>query len=222
VGTLILIGLATLFAVPLGILVTFFMAEARASQSKTLQRISSGLGFLVDVLLGVPSIVVGVTVFLGVVVVQGHFSALAGGIALAVLMFPIVVRTADEILRLVPNQMKEAALGLGAPRWRVAWSVILPAAAPGLLTGVMLAVARVAGETAPLIFTAATYQFFSTDINGPIASLPKLIFDNTVTIQTPATLQTAWGAALVLVAIILVLNLIARLIARKTRSLEAR
>jgi phosphate transport system permease protein len=187
-----------------------------------MQRLSSGMGFLVDVLLGVPSIVVGVTVFLGVVVVQGHYSALAGGIALAVIMFPIVVRTADEILRLVPNQMKEAALGLGAPRWRVAWSVILPAAAPGLLTGVMLAVARVAGETAPLIFTASTYQFFSTDINNAIASLPKLIFDDTIQIQTPATLQTAWGAALVLVVIILILNLIARLIARKTRSLEAR
>jgi phosphate transport system permease protein len=222
VGTLILIGLAALFAVPLGILVAFFMFEARASKSGLLRRAAGGMGFIVDVLLGVPSIVVGVTVFLGIVVIQHHFSAFAGGVALAVLMFPIVVRTADEILRLVPNQMKEAALGLGAPRWRVAWSVILPAAASGLLTGVMLAVARVAGETAPLLFTAASNQFFSTSLSAPIASLPKLIYDDTVQVQTPVTLQTAWGAALVLVVIILLFNLVARLIARKTRTLEAR
>jgi phosphate transport system permease protein len=222
VGTLILMGLAVLFATPLGLLTAFFMAEARNSRSAFLRRLASGIGFLVDVLLGVPSIVVGVTVFLGVVVVMGHYSALAGGLALAFIMFPIVVRTADEILRLVPGSLREAAYGLGAPRWRVAWSVVLPAAAPGLLTGVMLALARVSGETAPLLFTALGNQAFSTSILQPIASLPQLIYTNTIQIQTPQTLQTAWGAALVLVVIVLVLNLIARFIARRTRGLETR
>jgi phosphate transport system permease protein len=118
--------------------------------------------------------------------------------------------------------MKEAALGLGAPRWRVAWSVILPAAAPGLLTGIVLAVSRAAGETAPLLFTALGSQAFSTDLLEPISSLPKLIFDNTILTRTPQTEQAAWGAALVLVAIILVLNLVARAVARRTRTLEAR
>jgi len=222
VGTLILMGLALLFATPLGLLTAFFMAEARGSRSATLRRLSAGMGFLVDVLLGVPSIVVGVTVFFGVVVLMGNYSALAGGLALAFIMFPIVVRTADEILRLVPGSLREAAYGLGAPRWRVAWSVVLPAAAPGLLTGVMLALARVSGETAPLLFTALGNQAFSTNILQPIASLPQLIYTNTIQIQTPQTLQAAWGAALVLVVIILILNVIARFIARRTRGLETR
>jgi phosphate transport system permease protein len=222
VGTLIMLGLATMFAAPLGLLTALFISEARGSRSRPLRAAANGMGFLADVLLGVPSIVVGVTVFLGVVVLMGSYSALAGGLALAFIMFPIIVRTADEILRLVPGAMKEAALGLGAPRWRVAWSVILPAAAPGLLTGVVLAVARAAGETAPLLFTALGNQSFSTSLLQPIASLPKLIFDNTILTRTPQTEQAAWGAALVLVAIILLLNLVARAVARKTRTLEAR
>jgi phosphate transport system permease protein len=222
VGTLILIGLATLFSAPLGLLTALFISEARSSRVRAIRGAGNAMGFFADVLLGVPSIVVGVTVFLGVVVLMGSYSALAGGLALAFIMFPIIVRTADEILRLVPTTMKEAALGLGAPRWRVAWSVILPAAAPGLLTGIVLAVARAAGETAPLLFTALGSQAFSTDLLEPISSLPKLIFDNTILTRTPQTEQAAWGAALVLVAIILVLNLVARAVARRTRTLEAR
>ena len=136
VGTLILMGLATLFSAPLGILVALFINDAAANGGRVMRRVGAGVGFIVDVLLGLPSIVAGLIVYLGVVIAMGHFSALAGGIALGILMFPIVVRASDEILQLVPNAQKEAALALGAPRWRTIWSVVLPAAAPGILTGV--------------------------------------------------------------------------------------
>jgi phosphate transport system permease protein len=137
-------------------------------------------------------------------------------------MVPIVVRSADEVLRLVPIGHKEAGLALGAPRWRLTWSVVLPAAIPGIVTGIMLALARASGETAPLLFTSLGSQFLSTDILEPIASIPQLIFTNTIVTQTEASLRHAWGATLVLVTIILVLNLGARLVSRKFRDLEAR
>lgn len=222
VGTLILMGLATLFSAPLGILVALFINDAAANGGPAMRRVGSWVGFIVDVLLGMPSIVAGLIVYLGVVIAMGHFSALAGGIALAVLMFPIIVRSADEILRLVPTAQKEAALALGAPRWRTIWSVVLPAAAPGILTGVMLALARASGETAPLLFTSLNNQFLSRDILEPIASLPQLIFANSVNVQTPQSLELAWGAALVLVTIILLLNIVARLIAARARPSEGR
>jgi phosphate transport system permease protein len=222
VGTLILMGLATLFSAPLGILVALFINDAAANGGRFMRRVGSGVGFIVDVLLGLPSIVAGLIVYLGVVIAMGHFSALAGGIALGILMFPIVVRASDEILQLVPNAQKEAALALGAPRWRTIWSVVLPAAAPGILTGVMLALARASGETAPLLFTSLSNQFFSTDILQPIAALPQLIFANSVNVQTPDSLELAWGAALVLVMIILLLNIVARLIAARARPAEGR
>ncbi len=221
VGTLILMGLATLFAAPLGVLTALFIGDV-ARPSGWQGRIARAVGFVVDVMLGIPSIVVGLTVFLGVVVVQGHYSALAGGIALAVIMFPIVVRTADEVLRLVPNAQKEAAMALGAPKWRTTMSVVLPTALPGILTGVLLGLARASGETAPLLFTSLGNQFMSTSITEPIASIPQLIYQNTITSQTPASLQLAWGAALVLVAIILFLNLVAAFLSRRSRNLEAR
>ncbi len=222
VGTLTLMGLATLFSAPLGILVALFINDAAANGGPRMRRVGSGVGFVVDVLLGMPSIVAGLIVYLGVVVAMGHFSALAGGIALGILMFPIVVRSADEILRLVPNSQKEAALALGAPRWRTIWSVVLPAAAPGILTGVMLALARASGETAPLLFTSLGNQALSTDILEPIAALPQLIFNNSVNVQTPESQRLAWGATLVLVALILLLNLVARLIAAQARPSEGR
>ena len=222
VGTLILMGLATLFSAPLGILVALFINDAAANGGRLMRRVGAGVGFIVDVLLGLPSIVAGLIVYLGVVIAMGHFSALAGGIALGILMFPIVVRSSDEILQLVPNAQKEAALALGAPRWRTIWSVVLPAAAPGILTGVMLALARASGETAPLLFTSLSNQFFSTDILQPIAALPQLIFANSVNVQTPDSLELAWGAALVLVVIILLLNIVARLIAARARPAEGR
>lgn len=222
VGTLILMGLATTFAAPLGILTALFLTDVASSARPAIRRGGAAIGFVIDVLLGVPSIVAGLIVYLGVVVVMGHFSALAGGIALAVIMFPIVVRATEEILRLVPEAQREAALALGAPRWRTVWSVVLPAAAPGILTGVMLALARASGETAPLLFTSLGNQFLSTDILEPIAALPQLIFRYSIEFQTPESVQFSWGAALVLVSIILALNLVARLIASLTRSLETR
>ncbi len=219
VGTLILMGIATVIAAPLGVLTALFISDVTRPTGWQ-ARIARGVGFFVDVLLGIPSIVVGLIVYLGIVVTQQHFSALAGGIALAIIMFPIVVRAADEMLRLVPQGQKEAAQALGAPKWRVTWSIVLPAAGPGILTGILLGLARASGETAPLLFTSLGNQFFSTDINEPIAAIPQLIYNNTIQVQTPASLQLAWGAALVLVAIILFLNLAAALLSRRARPAE--
>ena len=216
-----MMGLSTAFAAPLGVLTALFLLDT-AGRGPVMRRVGTVVGFLVDVLLGIPSIVVGLMVYLGVVLWMGHFSALAGGIALAVIMYPIVVRSTDEIFRLVPTSQVEAARALGAPRWRTVWSVIVPAAAPGILTGVMLALARAAGETAPLLFTSNGWQFFSTDVMEPIAALPQLIFRNMIEVQTPESLQLAWGAALVLVAIIFALNILARLVASRSRRLESR
>ena len=220
VGTLILMAIATVIAAPLGVLTALFISDV-ARKTGWQARLARGIGFFVDVLLGIPSIVVGLIVYLGIVVVQQHFSALAGGIALAIIMFPIVVRSADEMLRLVPQGQKEAAQALGAPTWRVTWSIVLPSAGPGILTGILLGLARASGETAPLLFTSLGNQFFSTNINEPIAAIPQLIYQNTIQVQTPASLQLAWGAALVLVGIILLLNLAAALISRRARPSEA-
>jgi len=221
VGTLILMAIALVVAAPLGVLTALYMRDVGKSGSLN-SRIGSVVGFIVDILLGVPSVVVGLIVYLGIVVVQGHFSALAGGIALGVIMFPIVVRAADEVLRLVPSGQQEAALALGAPKWRTTWSVVLPIAGPGILTGILLGLARASGETAPLLFTSLGNQFMSTNITEPIAAIPQLIYNNTIITQTPASLQLAWGAALVLVAIIMFLNLGAALLARRSRTLEGR
>ncbi|MFM9017858.1 MAG: phosphate ABC transporter permease subunit PstC [Actinomycetota bacterium] len=221
VGTLILMGIALVVAAPLGVLTALYMRDVGKSGSWN-SRIGSAVGFIVDILLGVPSVVVGLIVYLGIVVIQGHFSALAGGIALGVIMFPIVVRAADEVLRLVPTGQQEAALALGAPKWRTTWSVVLPIAGPGILTGILLGLARASGETAPLLFTSLGNQFLSTNISEPIAAIPQLIYNNTIITQTPASLQLAWGAALVLVAIIMFLNLGAALLGRKSRQLEGR
>lgn len=221
VGTLILMGIAFLVAAPLGVLTALYMRDVGKSGSWN-SRAGSAVGFIVDILLGVPSIVVGLIVYLGIVIVQGHFSALAGGIALGVIMFPIVVRAADEVLRLVPSGQQEAALALGAPKWRTTWSVVLPIAGPGILTGILLGLARASGETAPLLFTSLGNQFLSTNITEPIAAIPQLIYNNTIITQTPASLQLAWGAALVLVAIIMVLNLGAAILGRRSRRLEGR
>jgi phosphate transport system permease protein len=221
VGTLIMMGIATIVAVPLGLLTAFFMRECQ-SQGPILRRVASWLGTFVDVLLGVPSIVAGLIVAIVVVLAMGSFSALAGGLSLAVIMFPIVVRSTDEILRLVPGAQVEAALALGAPRWRTAWSVVLPAAAPGIVTGIMLALARVSGETAPLILTASGAQFSSTDVFDAMTALPLYIFNGTINSTVPVAQEHAWGAALILVMLVLGLNFAARLVARMARTGELR
>jgi len=221
VGTLILMGIATLIAAPLGILTALFIRDV-ARPGTISGKIGSAVGFVVDILLGVPSIVVGLIVYLGVVIVVGHFSALAGGIALAIIMFPVVVRASDEVLQLVPQAQKEAAMALGAPKWRTTLAIVIPAALPGIITGVLLGVARASGETAPLLFTSLGNQFFSTALNEPISAIPQLIYQRTIQVATPASLQLAWGAALVLVAIIFILNIGGALISRRSRTLEAR
>lgn len=221
VGTLIMLGIATVVAVPLGLFAALFLREANA-HGRVWQRIAAAIGVVIDVLLGVPSIVAGLIIAIVVVLGMGTFSALAGGLALAVIMFPIVVRSTDEVLRLVPEPQVEAALALGAPRWRVAASVVLPTAAPGILTGIMLAMARVSGETAPLILTASGAQFFSTDVFAEMTALPLYIFNGTVNSSVEVAQQHAWAAALVLVALVFFLNIVARLISRTTSNRGAR
>jgi len=219
VGTLIMVGIGIAIAAPLGILTAMLMYESVAS-GRTGSRVAWLMGLFVDILLGIPSIVVGMMCYLAIVVVEQQYDALTGGIALSIIMFPIIVRTADEVIRLVPSGLSEAALALGAPKWRTALKIVIPAALPGILTGVVLAIARAAGETAPLLFTAGYSNFFSTNILQPMASMPIVIYNLVINSRTPQSTQFAWGATLVLVAMILVLNLIARLAGHFARGTE--
>jgi phosphate transport system permease protein len=207
-GTLMLIGLATLFGLPVGVAAGVYLSEFGGGRFGTLVR------FVTDTLTGVPSIVVGVFVYTVVVVPMGGFSALAGGIALAIIMIPVVARTTEEMVRLVPASLREGALALGAPQWRVTTGVVLPAAAPGIATGAMLAVARITGETAPLLFTALNYRFFSTDIFQPVASLTVQIFNYAIS-PYDEWHALAWAATLVLMTLILVINIAVRLLTRR-------
>jgi phosphate transport system permease protein len=211
VGTLILIGLAALIAVPVGVMTGVHLAEFKTS------RFTSAVRFAADVLNGVPSIVIGIFAYGIIVLPMRRFSALAGGFALAVIMIPIIARTTEELLRLVPGGLKEAALALGATRTRAMFTVILPAALPGILTGILVALARVAGETAPLLFTAFNNRFFSTNVTQPIGSLTVQVFTYAISPYDDWHRQ-AWAGALVLVAMILILSIIARV---ATRRLEA-
>src|SRR5215467_4388589 len=199
VGTLILIAIASVIGLPVGILAGLYLAEFAKGKFGT------ALRFLIDTLTGVPSIVIGVFAWTAIVKPMGHFSALSGGIALAIIMMPIVARTTEEMIRLVPHSLREASLALGAPVWRMSLGVILRAAAGGVATGAMLAIARIAGETAPLLFTALSYNYMSTNINQPIASLTYQIYYYA---QSPYEEwhSMAWAATLVLVGTILVIN----------------
>jgi phosphate transport system permease protein len=173
--------------------------------------------FFVDVLTGVPSIVFGLFIYIVLIVGTGSsFAGYKGSLALALLMLPVVIRSAEVILLLVPGALRESALALGAPRFRVIFSIVLPTAVPGMVTGVLLAVARAAGETAPLLFTAASTKNTNYNLSGFMNSLPVQIYSD-VTSPTTAVVNRAWGAALALVVMILLLNLIARLIARRSR-----
>ncbi len=207
VGTLKLVALAGAFGIPPGVLAGIYLAEFGDSKFAKLVRFSA------DVMAGVPSITVGIFVYSLVVVTTKQFSALAGGIALAILMLPTVTRTTEELLRLVPESLREAALGLGVPKWRATLRVMLRTAAPGIAVGVMLSVARVAGETAPLLFTAFNNRFWSTGLNEPTASLPVNIYTNAVSPYEDWHRQ-AWAAALVLLMTVLILNISARFLVR--------
>lgn len=213
VGTLILIGLAALFAVPVGCLCGIHLAEYPET------RFSSIVRFAADVLNGVPSIVIGIFAYGIVVLPIKRFSALAGGVALGMLMVPIVVRTTEELLRLVPPGLREGALALGATRARTVFTVIVPSALPGIITGVLVATARVAGETAPLLFTAFNNTFWSTSIMQPIASLTVQVFTYAISPYEDWHRQ-AWAGAFLLVVIVLILSIVARLAVRKVERMN--
>ena len=205
VGTAILIGLASLFSMPVGILAAIYVV---AHPNTTL---GLAVRFGTDVLSGLPSIVVGLFVYTLLVIGRGY-SALAGSLALAILMLPVVVRTTEEMLKLVPKSLREASLALGAPEWKTSFSVMLPAAVTGVVTGLMLAIARVAGETAPLLFTALGSNNLSTELDKPMASLPLVLFKYAVDPSKVRNAQ-AWAIAAIIVALVLLLNIGARLIA---------
>jgi len=227
-GTLTLLGVASVIGLPIGVLGGIYQVESRG-------RFASTVRFFTDVLNGIPSIVIGIFVYaIWVYPIAQHaramgqpasgYSAYAGGFALSIMMIPTIMRTTEEILRLVPNAMREASLALGATRWRTMWSVILPAARGGVITGIMLALARIAGETAPLLFTILGNEYIQTkkifhghltvpDINAPIDALPLRIY-NYATGVDPDQQGLAWAGALVLISLILTLSLVARFATR--------
>jgi phosphate transport system permease protein len=212
-GTIEIVALATVIAVPLGIGVALYLTEyGRDSRFGKLVR------YFVDVMTGVPSIVFGLFVYIVLILsgIGGGYAGWKGSVALALLMLPIVTRSAEVVLLLVPDSLREAALALGAPRWRVVWRVVLPTAAPGLLTGTLLAIARAAGETAPLLFTAAIVNGTSFNLGSRMNSLPVQIFNDVGQAQDRLVAR-AWGAALTLVLLVLILTLVARLVSRRSR-----
>jgi phosphate transport system permease protein len=207
-GSLWLLLLSSVFGLPIGIAVGVYLSEIGKG------RMGDVIRFLVDTLTGIPSIVTGVFVYAILVLPMKHFSAFAGGVALALIMVPIVARTTEEMLKLVPHSMREGALALGAPQWRVILGVVIPAAAPGIATGAMLAIARVSGETAPLLFTAFGSRFFPTSLNEPIASLTVQIYNYAISPYDEWHAQ-AWAATLVLMTLVLGINIIVRFLTRK-------
>jgi phosphate transport system permease protein len=208
VGSAVLLGLACLAGIPLGIATGVYLSEVGRGW------FSSVVRFFVDTLTGIPSIVTGVFVYAVIVLRAKHFSAYAGGIALAMIMIPIVARTTEEMIRLVPHSLREGALALGAPQWRVTLGIVIPAAASGIATGAMLAIARISGETAPLLFTAFGSRFFPSGLDEPIASLTVQIYNYAISPYDEWHAQ-AWAATLVLMTLILVINITVRFFTRK-------
>ena len=207
-GSVVLLALSSVIGLPIGIAVGIYLSEIGKG------RFAGAVRFIVDTLTGIPSIVTGVFIYAIMVLPLQKFSALAGGVSLALIMVPIVARTTEEMLKLVPHSLREGALALGAPQWRVILGVILPAAAPGIATGAMLAIARVSGETAPLLFTAFGSRFFSYYLNEPIASLTVQIYNYAISPYDEWHAQ-AWAATLVLMTLILGINIIVRFLTRK-------
>ncbi|HEX7967429.1 MAG TPA: phosphate ABC transporter permease PstA [Stellaceae bacterium] len=206
-GSLIMTAVATLVGTPVGVLTGTYLAEfGRGS------RIAPAVRFVNDILLSAPSIIIGLFVYGLMVVPLHHFSAWAGSVALAIIVVPVVVRTTEDMLRLVPASLREAAVALGAPQWKVIVLVAYRAALQGMLTGVMLAVARIAGETAPLLFTALNNQFWSTNMNAPMANLPVVIFQFALSPYADWQ-ELAWGGAVLITFAILLLNIVARVLA---------
>jgi phosphate transport system permease protein len=207
VGTLVLVGIASLVGLPVGIGAGLYLAERRGTT------LANTVRFLSDVLNGLPSIVMGIFAWQLLVRPIGHFSALGGGIALGAMMIPLVTRTTEEMIKLVPGSLREAALALGYQRWRTSLTIILRTALPGIVTGALVAVARVAGETAPLLFTAFGNQFWSTSLKEPIAALPLQIYTYAISPYDDWHAQ-AWAGSLVLIGLVLVISLAARFATR--------
>ncbi|MEJ7848351.1 MAG: phosphate ABC transporter permease PstA [Pyrinomonadaceae bacterium] len=208
VGSAMMTALAVLIGLPVGIAAGVYLAEYGKNWFGNIVR------FVADTLIGIPSIIIGIFIYTLVVMPMGRQSGLAGGLALAIIMLPIVARTTEEMIRLVPNSMREGALALGAPQWRVSWNIVLPAAASGIATGAMLAMARITGETAPLLFTALNSRFYNFYYDQPMSSLTVQIF-NYATGPFEVEHAMAWAATLILVGIILMINILVRFLTRK-------
>jgi phosphate transport system permease protein len=212
VGSLMMVGLSVLVATPVGILAGIYLTEY-GDRSKTAELTR----FVTDIMLSAPSIVIGLFVYAIVVATLGRFSGYAGSMALALIAVPVVMRTTENMLRLVPGSLREAAFALGAPRWKVSLSVTLRAAKSGVITGLLLAIARISGETAPLLFTALNNQFFSTDMSRPMANLPVVIYQFAMS-PYDNWIRLAWGGALLVTLAVLVLNILARVFFREKTS----
>jgi phosphate transport system permease protein len=205
VGTLTMVGIGGLIGIPIGILSAVYLTEYdRTSWFSTAVR------FTTDVLTGIPSIIIGIVVYTSLVLRMKHFSAIAGGVALAVIIIPQIIRSTEEMLKLVPHSIREAAAALGIPKWRTIMRVVLPTAAKGIVTGAMLGVARISGETAPLLFTALGNTYWAHSINEPIAALPLQIYQYAIS-PYESWHQQAWAGSLVLIGLVLVLSITARL-----------
>jgi phosphate transport system permease protein len=209
VGSLVMVGVGTLLGTPIGILAGTYLAEFGKRS-----RLSGATRFLNDVLLSAPSIVIGLFVYAVFVAQVKHFSGWAGAFALGLIVIPVVVRTTDDMLRLVPNSLREAAAALGCPAWKMVTMVTYRAARTGILTGILLAVARISGETAPLLFTALNNQFWSTNLNAPMANLPVVIFQFAMSPYEDWN-RLAWGGAALITLAVLFLNILARALFRK-------
>ncbi|MFM9039855.1 MAG: phosphate ABC transporter permease PstA [Betaproteobacteria bacterium] len=209
VGSILIVGFSTIISTPIGILAGIYLAEY-GDESKT----AAVTRFVTDIMLSAPSIILGLFIYAILVAQVKHFSGWAGSLALSLIAIPVVVRTTENMLRLVPGSLREAAFALGAPRWKVATMVTLRAAQAGVVTGVLLALARISGETAPLLFTALNNQFFSTDMNKPMSNLPVVIFQFAMS-PYDNWVRLAWGGALLITLTVLVLNIVARVVFRE-------
>jgi len=214
-GTAIMVGLASLIAIPVGVIAGVHLAEYGHG------RLASWIRLAADVLVGTPSIAIGLFAYALFVAPFHHFSAFAASLALAVLMLPVVMRTTESAVALIPGGLREAGLALGLPRWRVSLQLVLPAAAPGVITGGLLAIARASGETAPLLFTTLGNRFFNLDPTHQMSSLPLIVFHDALTPYDELN-QTAWGAALVLVLLVLLINLGSRFVLRRQVALAGK
>lgn len=208
VGTLILIVIASCIAIPLGVTAGIYLSEYRRTKLSYVTRMT------VDILYGIPSIVIGIIAYLWIVVPMRRFSAFSGGVALGLMMLPIVVRNTEEVLKLIPDYIKEASLALGVPRYKTILKVVVPAGFPGIVSGILLGISRIAGETAPLLFTAFGNPFMNYNILKPINSLPLLIFNYAMS-PFEDWQNIAWGASVILILIVLTGNIISRLVVKK-------